>query len=128
MESEQQAFEYQANNAEEIVGEIFSSKTSVGDAIERLRTRLLDLSARNRLLNYRHPKGRCLQIVDEPNVNLIYDRLYIDGKSTIFKYVPEPSPNSYEGKRPEQGSMRPAPEYPRQPSSNLILTAQMVAG
>lgn len=101
MDSEQQVFEYQANNADEIVGEIFSNKTSVGDAIERLRTRLLDLSARNRLLNYRHPKGRCLQIVDEPNVNLIYDRLYIDGKSTTFKYVPEPSPNSYEGKRPE---------------------------
>ncbi len=101
MESEQQAFEYQANNVDEIIGEIFSNKTSVGDAIERLRTRLLDLSARNRLINYRHPKSRCIQIVDEPNVNLIYDRLYIDGKSTIFKYVPEPSPNSYEGKRPE---------------------------
>lgn len=61
MENEQQTGEYQANDAEALVGEIFSGGLTVGDAIERLRTRLLDLSARNRLLNYRHPKGRCVR-------------------------------------------------------------------
>lgn len=93
--------EYQANDADAIVGEIFSGGITVGEAIERLRTRLLDLSARNRLLNYRHPKGRCVQIADEPNINLVFERLYVDAKSVPFKYVPEPSPDTYEGKRPE---------------------------
>lgn len=93
--------EYQANNADTLVGELFSGNVAVGEAIERLRTRLLDLSARNRLLNYRHPKGRSIQIADEPNINLVFDRLYIDAKGVPFKYVPEPSPDTYEGKRPE---------------------------
>lgn len=93
--------EYQANDADAIVGEIFSGGITVAEAIERLRTRLLDLSARNRLLNYRHPKGRCIQIADEPSINLVFDRLYVDGKGVPFKYVPEPPPDSYEGKRPE---------------------------
>ena len=101
MKYEEQAGEYQSNDAEGLVGELFSGELTVGDAIERLRTRLLDLSARNRLLNYRHPKGRSIQIADEPSINLVFDRLYVDGKSVPFKYIPEPSPDSYEGKRPE---------------------------
>lgn len=101
MPQEQEAGEYQANDADALVGEIFSGGLTVCDAIERLRTRLLDLSARNRLLNYRHPKGRCVQIADEPSINLVFDRLYGDARAVPFKYVPEPSPDSYEGKRPE---------------------------
>ncbi|MFH0793633.1 MAG: DUF4011 domain-containing protein, partial [bacterium] len=93
--------EYLANDANALVNELFSGGVTTADAIERLRTRLLDLSARNRLLNYRHPKGRCIQIAGEPNVNLVFDRLYVDTKAVPFKYVPEPSPKTYEGKRPE---------------------------
>ncbi len=92
---------YQANDADAVVGEIFSGGITVNEAIERLRKRLLDLSSRNRLLNYRHPKGRSVQIVDEPSINLVFERLYDDGKAVSFKYVPEPDPKSYEGKRPE---------------------------
>ncbi len=101
MDDELQTSDYQANDAETLVGQIFSGGITVGEAIERLRTRLLDLSARNRLLNFRHPKGRCVQIADEPNINLVFARLYMDGKGVPFKYVPEPSPDTYEGKRPE---------------------------
>lgn len=97
---EQQTGEYQANDADAIIGEIFSGGITVAEAIERLRTRLLDLSSRNRLLNYRHPKGRSVQIADNPNLNLVFDRL-MDSKSVPFRYVPEPDPDSYEGKRPE---------------------------
>ncbi len=97
---EQHTGEYQANDADAIVGEIFSGGITVAEAIERLRTRLLDLSSRNRLLNYRHPKGRSVQICDQPNVNLVFDRL-MDGKAVPFKHVSEPDPDSYEGKRPE---------------------------
>ena len=74
--------EYQANDADNIVGELFSGGLTVAEAIERLRTRLLDLSSRNRLLNYRHPKGRSVQIVDRPNLNLVFERM-MDGKSAI---------------------------------------------
>lgn len=101
MDYEKQKDEYQANDAGPIVGEIFSGELTVSDAIERLRNRLLDLSARNRLLNYRHPKGKCVQIADEPNINLVFERLFIDGRGVSFKHVPEPSLDSYEGKRPE---------------------------
>ena len=101
MEHERQAGDYQSNDADALVGELFSGGITVGEAIERLRTRLLDLSGRNRLLNYQHPKGRCIQVADEPNVNLVFDRLHVDGKGVLFKPVPEPSPESYEGKRPD---------------------------
>ncbi len=101
MEKEQQTGEYKANDADAVVGELFSGSIAVEEAIERLRNRLLDLSARNRLLNYRYPKGRCIQIVDKPSINLVFDRLYVDGKGVPFKCVPEPSPEEYEGKRPE---------------------------
>ncbi|MCR9296772.1 MAG: DUF4011 domain-containing protein, partial [bacterium] len=57
--------------------------------IGRFRERLLDLSLRNPLLNYRKSKRRTLQIVNElPNV--IYERLVGDGKSFIFDFVPDP--------------------------------------
>jgi transcription elongation GreA/GreB family factor len=101
MENEKAGDDYQANDATPLVGEIFSGGLTVGEAIERLRTRLLDLSARNGLISYRHPRARCVQIVDEPNVNLVFDRLYVDGKGVPFKYVPEPPLDTYEGKRPE---------------------------
>lgn len=93
--------EYQANDAGGIVSEIFSGGITTAEAIERLRTRLLDLSSRNRLLNFRHPKGRSVQIADEPSLNLVFDRLFTDSKAIPFKYVPEPDPATYEGKRPE---------------------------
>lgn len=101
MDNNKSGDEYQANKPDALVGELFSGGIAVGEAIERLRTRLLDLSARNRLLNYRHPKGRCVQIADEPNINLVFDRLYVDAKGVPFKYVPEPLPGTYDGKRPE---------------------------
>jgi len=93
--------EYQANEAESLVGELFSGGMTVADAIERLRSRLLDLSARNQLLNYRHPKGRCIQIVDSSSLSLVFNRLCVAGNGVPFKYVPEPLPDSYVGKRPE---------------------------
>ena len=101
MRNENTCGEYQANDADTLVGELFSGDITVGEAIERLRTRLLDLSSRNRLLNYKHPKGRSIQIVGDSNINLVFERLYVDGKSLPFKYVPDPPPLAYTGKLPE---------------------------
>jgi transcription elongation GreA/GreB family factor len=107
MEGEQEEPQYQANDANALVGELFSGEVSIAEAIERLRTRLLDLSARNRLLNYRHPKGRSVQVCDDPGVDLVFGRLFLDGKSVPLKYVPEPDPHTYEGKRPEARAYAP---------------------
>lgn len=101
MSSQGDSPKYQANDAGGIVGELFSGGLTTSQAIEKLRTRLLDLSARNGLLNFRHPKGRCLQFVDDPNLNLVFERLYGETKGVPFKHVPEPSVMEYEGKRPE---------------------------
>lgn len=92
---------HQPNDANAIVGEIFSGGMTTGQAIEKLRTRLLDLSGRNGLLNFRHPKGRCLQFINRLNLNLVFKRLYRETKSVSLKHVPEPTILEYEDKRPD---------------------------
>ena len=90
----------ESENADKTISDLFSGKLSIEQALQKLRTRLLDLSSRNRLLNYRHPKGRSIQFVDKPNLNLVFNRL-IDGKAILIKYVPDPPTNSYTTKRPD---------------------------
>lgn len=92
---------YQEDDASKLAGEVFGGKLSVEEALTRLRTRLLDLSMRNRLLNYRLPKGRSLQFTDNPDLNQVYERLE-EGRPVPLGYVPDPPPESYEvGKKPE---------------------------
>lgn len=91
---------YETESAAIIVNDLFSGQLPLEQALQRLRTRLLDLSSRNRLINYRHPKGRSIQFIDEPNLNLVYTRL-IDSKSLFIKYVPDPPTDSYTLKRPD---------------------------
>ena len=56
------------------------------ERVEVLRNRLLDLSGRNPLLNYRHPKGSSLRLVDElPNI--IFSDL-VANRSMTFQPVP----------------------------------------
>src|SRR5215475_10893309 len=58
-------------------------------ALENLRTRLLDLSSRNRLLSYRHGRTGNLRIVDE-----LPDQLYeslLSEQELRFLPVPEPT-------------------------------------
>ena len=57
--------------------------------LEQLRLRLLDLTNRNRLLNFRHPKRSSVRIIDE-----LPDELYghlINDEAFVFKPVPKPS-------------------------------------
>lgn len=92
---------YQEDDASQLAGELFSDKLEVGEALAKLRTRLLDLSMRNRLLNYKHPKGRSFQFTDNPDLNLLFERLE-DGKSVSIVYVPDPPASRYDGgKKPE---------------------------
>jgi len=103
MDNSQQNNVYEAENADKIVSDLFKGKLSIEQALQRLRTRLLDLSSRNRLLNYRHPKRRSIQFYDEPNLNLVFDRL-IDGKPLLLKHVSEPPPLSFDLRRPDAKS------------------------
>ncbi len=86
---------------QKLTDDVFSGQFTLEQALQHLRKRLLDLSPRNRLLNYRYPKGRCIQFVDSPNINLVYERLIDSNRSVLIKYVPEPDPHSYQLKRPE---------------------------
>jgi len=92
---------YQSESADELVATVFRGGLSMAEAIHQLRKRLLDLSSRNRLLNYRHPKGRSLQFADNPDLNLLFERLS-DGRPAAIAYVREPEPSEYEGtKKPD---------------------------
>jgi very-short-patch-repair endonuclease len=56
--------------------------------LEQLRKRLLDLTLRNRLLNYPHPKGRSLRFVDTDPDWLVGELLA--GNSLRIEHVPAP--------------------------------------
>lgn len=77
------------------VGSNSPDAQSLRDALAQLRIRLLDLTGRNRLLNYKHPIGKSLQFV-EGQPGTLYERL-AEGKSTIaIKGLPEPSRADWE--------------------------------
>jgi very-short-patch-repair endonuclease len=57
--------------------------------LERIRARLLDLTNRNRLLNFRHTPKSSLSIVGA-FPDLVFDSL-MEGESASFKPVPEPT-------------------------------------
>ena len=58
-------------------------------ALQNLRRRLLDLTARNRLINFRHTKRSNLRIIDELPDQLV--ETLLDDKKMRFLPVPEPS-------------------------------------
>ena len=59
--------------------------------LEQVRKKLLDLSKRNRLINYRRPhKSKNLKIIDE-SPEFIYNFLVNDEKSFRFKSIPYPN-------------------------------------
>ena len=58
--------------------------------LEQTRKKLLDLTRRNRLINYKHPnRGRFLTIIDE-SPEFIYQYLVFGEKRLTFKPLPEP--------------------------------------
>ncbi len=76
----------QTNMSPQISNDFFHGDIDAG--LERIRLRLLDLSNRNRLLNYRYSKKSSLRVVDEIPDQL-FNQLY-DGKDLTFKPVPRP--------------------------------------
>jgi hypothetical protein len=74
---------------------LFTGKFSTGEALERMRKRLLDLSTNNRLLNYRFPKGRALRIIDR-SPSTLFEQIYVSGKDIPIVPVPDPPKELYE--------------------------------
>jgi superfamily I DNA and/or RNA helicase/very-short-patch-repair endonuclease len=61
--------------------------------LEQTRTKLLDLTKRNKLVSYKKPaKTRHLKIIDE-SPDFIYHRLVVEEGQFKFKYIPEPDKN-----------------------------------
>ena len=68
-----------------------SSKKFAFDSLDSIRKRLLDLSGKNSLLNFKHPKTSCVRLIDE-----LPDQIYevLQG-GTKFTFIPitEPTEN-----------------------------------
>lgn len=69
--------------------EIDVTVSSTVEALEHLRNRLLDLTGRNRLLNFHHPKKCSLRVIDELPDQIVLALLA--GEEMRFKAVPEPT-------------------------------------
>lgn len=91
---------FETENSGDSINTIFSGEHSIELALQKLRTKLLDLSSRNSLICYRHPKAKSIQFVDNPNINLVFNRI-VDGKQISIKHVPDPPIESYTGKKPD---------------------------
>lgn len=62
------------------------------DSLEAVRRKLLDLSGRNALLNYKHPSASCVRLIDELP-DLIFSDLQND---ETFCFIPVPNPTERE--------------------------------
>lgn len=61
-------------------------REDAADTLREIRQRLLDLSRRNTLLNYRHPKANSLRVIDEVPDQL-FERL-LNGDAFVFEPLP----------------------------------------
>lgn len=69
--------------------EAHKEQSLASSALDNLRTRLLDLTSRNRLINFHNPKGSSLRVVDELPDTL--SDMLISEKELRFIAVPEPT-------------------------------------
>ncbi|MEO8659773.1 MAG: DUF4011 domain-containing protein, partial [Bryobacteraceae bacterium] len=72
--------------APSISADFLTGSTEIG--LDRIRTRLLDLTNRNRLLNFRHSPASSLRVVDVP-IDTVFRQLR-DTEKLAFASVPEP--------------------------------------
>src|ERR1700730_8361916 len=84
-------------------------------ALEQLRFRLLDLTGRNRLLNFRHSTGRSLQFV-EGQPAAIYEKLVeaANRASVNILGLPEPGRRDWIDRNGRLSRLYPSPWAPQQ--------------
>ena len=86
MPTEQNGGQKQQEAAPSLSTEFLSGGTEVG--LEKVRTRLLDLTNRNKLLNFHHSTASTLRVVNAAP-DAVYRKL-LDGQKLSFLPVPEP--------------------------------------
>ncbi len=59
------------------------------DSLESVRNKLLDLTSRNTLLNYRHPTASCVRVIESCPDHTA--QTLIDDKTLTFEPIPEPT-------------------------------------
>ncbi|MDD5385073.1 MAG: DUF4011 domain-containing protein [Gallionella sp.] len=84
----------------ELGEELFPKGLSVTSGLEKIRKRLLDLTLRNKLINFYklsggRPAGKLLRIIDA-SPDKLFDALYIEGRSVEILPVPEPLKKDWE--------------------------------
>lgn len=72
--------------APNITADFLTGSTEIG--LDRIRTRLLDLTNRNKLLNFRHSPASSMRVVDVP-IDTVFRQLR-DMEKLAFMPVPEP--------------------------------------
>lgn len=73
----------------------FKGGQPIEEALEKLRLRLLDLTARNRLLNFKHTSAKTLQFV-EGDPAAVYTKLIESAEHRIALVpLPEPKPDEW---------------------------------
>ena len=84
---------------------------TVREALDKYRKKLLDLSARNNLLNFNNSNKSCLRIIDELPDSL-FNSLFNENKILKFIPVPEPELNDYIDETPidDNGNKIAVPE------------------
>jgi Protein of unknown function (DUF4011) len=78
--------------APDISPDFLTGSTEVG--LDRIRTRLLDLTNRNRLLNFRFPRASSLRVVGAP-IDNVFHRL-LENEKLAFSPVPQPDTGAAE--------------------------------
>lgn len=81
---------------EGVAANLFGGKMPIKAALHELRMRLLDLTGRNKLINFRHTAGKALQFV-HTNMDAVLPRLLSDQNSKVtITPVPEPERREWE--------------------------------
>lgn len=70
--------------------DLFAGRLPIREALVKLRLRLLDLTSRNRLLNFKHSAGKSLQLVDSSTDAVFAKLIGNQGAAVAINPVPEP--------------------------------------
>lgn len=78
------------SNPQQSEDSLFAGKVPIKVALQQLRLRLLDLTGRNRLINFKHAPGKSLQFIAS-NIDAAFRRLTADTTNkVVVGAVPEP--------------------------------------
>ena len=65
-----------------------ATNSYISNALNEIREKLLDTSKRNKLLNFKRNKSSLVIVGRRPEQ--VFERLVSNGKSMLFKSIPEP--------------------------------------